>query len=143
MSDTLSFFLLKLFRKLLRSRSILNQQRLTKHKKNKLRKPKIPIFGILLCFKDNNSRSFNSLYYKIKNIFRLKSSINKRPLGRVAAGSVARKYEQKLKKWPNFRKPLKIYIKALVKIQNIYIKGLSKGKNIYIKAQREGAKTSF
>ena len=47
------------------------------------------------------------------------------------------------KKQPNFIKPQKTYIKALLKTQNIYIKALSKGKNIYIKAQRDRAKTSF
>ena len=47
------------------------------------------------------------------------------------------------KKSPNFWKPQKTYIKAILKSQKTYIKGLLKVKNIYIKALKIMQKTSL
>ena len=47
------------------------------------------------------------------------------------------------KKSPNFWKPQKTYIKAILKSQKTYIKGLPKGKNINIKALKIMLKTGL
>ena len=47
------------------------------------------------------------------------------------------------KKEPNFCKPQKAYIKAILKSQTTYFKGLPKFRNIYIKPLKIMPKTWF